>query len=181
MIHSKVRKWAAVGMLVLMFIASSVSVWAAVQGSEGNPLVTLSYLKNVFSGSVLRETEQKIADSKSSYEKSLDNKITGFVEEMKNLAGGGGASGAASFAVVDVPSGKSLKGAIGCELMLRVGSAQCVSGGNPGLIDSTSGGTLENGGALVKNHLYMVTLDGRSVKAIGGDVKLMVRGSYTIQ
>lgn len=181
MVHSKARKWAAVAMLVLMFVASSVSVWAAVQGSEGNPLVTLSYLKNVFSKSILNEAEAKIAESKSSYEKSLDNKVTGFVEEMKNLAGNGGTSGAASFAVVDVPNGKSLKGSIGCEVMLRVGSAQCVSSGSPGLIDSTSGGTLENGGALAKNHLYLITLEGRSVKAVGGYVKLMVRGSYTIQ
>ena len=36
---------------------------------------------------------------------------------------------------------------------------------------------LENGKALVKNHLYMMTIEGRGVKAGSGTVKVLVRGS----
>ena len=35
----------------------------------------------------------------------------------------------------------ALVGDIGCEVMLRVGSAACVSPSTPGLIDETTGGT----------------------------------------
>ena len=64
--------------------------------------------------------------------------------------------------------------------MLRIGTASCVSPSNPGLIDETSGGTLNNSGALVQNHLYMMTIEGRGVKATAATVKVLVRGGYTI-
>ena len=64
--------------------------------------------------------------------------------------------------------------------MLRVGTATCVSPSSPGLIDETAASTLNNGGALVTNHLYMVTIDTRSVTATAATTKLLVRGSYTI-
>jgi len=174
------RKRAAALVAGLMFFASSLSVLAAVQGSQDNPLVTLSYLKDVFTKTMLQETDQKIATAKTTYEKNLDDKIAAFTKEMQSLSGSG-SSGSSVFTVVDLQSGQALTGSVGCELMLRVGSAQCVSQASPGLIDATSGGILENGNALAKNHLYLVSIDGRSVKAVGGTVKLLVRGSYTIQ
>ena len=77
-------------------------------------------------------------------------------------------------------SGQVLKGDIGCEVMLRVGSAVCVSPSSPGLIDETSAGTLNNSGALAQNHLYMMTIENRGVKATAATTKLLVRGTYTI-
>lgn len=64
--------------------------------------------------------------------------------------------------------------------MLRIGSASCVSPSNPGLIDETAGTTLNNGGALSTNHLYMMTIEGRGVKAGADTTKLLVRGTYTV-
>ena len=65
--------------------------------------------------------------------------------------------------------------------MLRVGTAACVSPSSPGLIDETAATTLNNGGALVQNHLYMMTIEGRGVRATAATTtKLLVRGSYTI-
>ena len=49
----------------------------------------------------------------------------------------------------------------------------------PGLVDSTDGSTLASGGALQPNHLYLITADGRGLKATA-DATVMVRGSYTI-
>ena len=40
--------------------------------------------------------------------------------------------------------------------------------------------TLESGKALVKNHLYMMTISDRGVRATAATVKLLVRGGYTI-
>ena len=95
--------------------------------------------------------------------------------------GGGSAGTVSSFAVVTIPAGKTLTGDIGCEVMLRVGSAACVSPSSPGLIDETAGGILENGKALTTNHLYMMTIEGRGVKAGASAVKVLVRGNYTIR
>ncbi len=72
--------------------------------------------------------------------------------------------------------GQTLTGDIGCEVMLRVGTASCVSPSSPGLIDETTAGTLNNGGALVTNHLYKMTIEGRGVKAGSATTKLLVRG-----
>ena len=74
----------------------------------------------------------------------------------------------------------ALTGDIGCEVMLRVGTAVCVSPSSPGLIDETAATALNNGSALVQNHLYMMTIEGRGVRATAGTTKLLVRGSYTV-
>ena len=84
------------------------------------------------------------------------------------------------YSVVTLTSGQTLVGDIGCEVMLRVGSAVCVAPSSPGLIDETTAGTLNNGGALVQNHLYMMTIEGRGVQATAATTKLLVRGSYTV-
>ena len=82
--------------------------------------------------------------------------------------------------MVTLNEGQTLTGGVGCEVMLRVGSAVCVAPSDPGLIDETTAATLANGGALVQNHLYMMTIDGRGVRATGGVTKVLARGSYTV-
>ena len=86
-----------------------------------------------------------------------------------------------SFVVVTMTNGQVLYGAIGCEVMLRVGTASVVSPSSPGLIDSTGGTTLDNGAGLTKNHLYMMTISDRGVKATAATTKLLVRGTYEIK
>lgn len=176
------RKRLAACIACLVFVGGSLTVLAAVQGSQDNPLVTLGYLKDVFTKNMLQEADKKISDSKSEYEKKLDSKVSAYTEEMKKLqaSGGGTSAPGAVFTMVNLSAGQSLVGSVGCEVMLRVGNAVCVSSGTPGLIDTTTGGTLDGGKALVQNHLYMMTMEGRSVKAQGGSVKLLVRGVYAI-
>lgn len=127
---------------------------AAEAGSSGDPLVTLSYLNDTFFGDIMDRVDRKIAQR------------TG--------------QASASFVVVTLSEGQTLTGDIGCEVMLRVGSAVCVSPSDPGLIDETAGTTLAGGGALVQNHLYMMTIEGRGVRATAGTTKVLARGSYTV-
>ena len=136
---------------------------AAEAGSSQDPLVTLSYLNDTFFNSIMQRVDQKIAQQ------------TG-----QAVPGGTASSSAASFAVVTLNEGQTLTGGVGCEVMLRVGSAVCVAPSDPGLIDETTAATLANGGALVQNHLYMMTIDGRGVRATGGVTKVLARGSYTV-
>ncbi len=96
-----------------------------------------------------------------------------FKKEVLSEANGG-------FVLVTMSKGQTLKGQVGTEVMLRVGTAVCTASSAPGLIDTSSASTLDNGAALAKNHLYMMTIEERGVKATAGTVKLLVRGSYTV-
>ena len=42
------------------------------------------------------------------------------------------------------------------------------------------GGTVGSGTSLSKNHLYMSTIEGRTLTATAGTVKVLVRGGYTV-
>ena len=135
---------------------------AAEAGSAQDPLVTLSYLNDTFFNSIMQRVDQKIA------------------QRTGQALPGGTPSSAASFTVVTLSQGQTLTGDIGCEVMLRVGTAVCVAPSAPGLIDETTAGTLNNGGALAQNHLYMMTIENRAVRATAATTKLLVRGAYTV-
>lgn len=146
----------SVALLALSAVLMTGVSLAAEAGSDRDPLVTLSYLNDTFFGEIMGRVDQKIAERT------------------------GQAGDSASFTVVTLSEGQALTGDIGCEVMLRVGSAVCVSPSDPGLIDETAGTTLAGGGALVQNHLYMMTIEGRAVRATAGTTKVLARGSYTV-
>lgn len=153
----------ALALLALSAVLMTSVSLAAEAGSAGDPLVTLSYLNDTFFNDIMRQVDQKIA------------------QRTGQAVSPGGASGAsASFTVVTLSEGQTLTGDIGCEVMLRVGSAVCVSPSDPGLIDETTASTLSNGGALAQNHLYMMTIEGRGVRAGAGTTKVLARGGYTV-
>lgn len=150
----------AVVLLVLSAGLMTTASLAAEAGSSGDPLVTLSYLNDTFFNTIMQRVDQKIAER------------TGQAVS--------GETSSASFAVVTLNEGQTLTGGIGCEVMLRVGSAVCVSPSDPGLIDETTASTLADGAALVQNHLYMMTIEGRGVRATAATTKVLARGSYTV-
>ena len=152
--------------LLLVSCLAMTGVSLAVEpGSASDPLVTLSYLNETFLGQIMTKVDQKIAARNS---------------QLLQQSGGTGSASSAEFTVVTLSKGQTLTGGIGCEVMLRVGTASCVSPSSPGLIDETTAGTLNNAGVLVTNHLYMMTIEGRGVKAGSATTKLLVRGSYTV-
>lgn len=167
----KKNRWVLrlVSLLAISCVLSTTVSLAAEAGSTGDPLVTLSYLNETFLGNILFAVDQKIAARNSQ-----------IVQQLGGSVSTGGTSTASTFTVVTLSNGQILTGQIGCEVMLRVGSAVCVAPSSPGLIDETTAGTLNNGGALVQNHLYMMTIEGRGVQATAATTKLLVRGSYTV-
>ena len=151
--------------LLVLCGALSVTISAAAEaGSSSDPLVTLSYLNETFMDSIMDRVDEKIAARNA----------------QLGVSTGSGDSTASTFTVVTLSSGQVLTGDIGCEVMLRVGTATCVAPSTPGLIDESAATTLSNGAALVQNHLYMMTVEGRGVRAASDTTKLLVRGNYTI-
>jgi len=162
----KKNRWLLRAVALVLFcglMTTTVSLAAEV-GSSKDPLVTLSYLEEVFLDTILDLVDEKIEERNE----SLSGKLGGSSDET------------ATFTVVTLSNGQTLTGEIGCEVMLRVGTAVCVAASNPGLIDETAASTLGNGQALATNHMYMMTIEDRGVLATADTVKLLVRGGYSI-
>lgn len=138
-------------------IIAGVSAYAATTfGTSSDPLITLSYLEKTLTPQLLEQ----------------------FGDELEAaLVANGGTD---TYSVVTLTSGQTLTGAVGCEIMLRIGSASVSASDSPGLVDTTDASSLNNGSALKTNHLYMVTIAGNGIKATAATVKVIVRGSYTI-
>lgn len=149
------KKWTGrlAGILLAITAVGGVALAAGTQGSQSDPLVSLSYLNEVF----LPELMQKVEDKLSAREKELESEL-----------------GEGPFAVVDVASGKTVTLSLGSQVLLQSGSAT----GSP-MLDTTAGSTLSGTGALTANHLYLATQDGQTVKATGACV-FLIQGEYTV-
>lgn len=167
------KKWKiAAAALCVCFLFTAA--YAANAGGQNDPLVTLSYLNGTFTTQVKAMVDQAVSDRQAEMEKSLN-------DILASHSGGGGSSSGGVFTVVTLTQGQTLVGNVGCEVMLRVGSAVCASPDQVGLVDTTSGSVLAGGQALTANHLYMVTINPRTVAAASGTVKVLARGPYSIQ
>ena len=123
-------------------------------GSYDDPVITLSYLKEVFMPSIRQELDAKIKNVKS--------------------------SGGDSFSVVNIKPGQRLIGNAGTELILRMGEATIISTEKGGLADTTQGEDLHNGVHMPSNHLLIIPMDdGRGLIA-NTEVLVMVKGGYNI-
>lgn len=157
-------------MLALTLIIGVTAVAASNYGTSSDPLITLSYLNDVFKPDILSKLDEKLATAVKDIEKNFDEKIS---EVTASSAG-------ESFEVVTLTTGQKVTASPGTEIMLRVGSASCLSSNSPGLIDISTGGTIESGSALTANHMYMVTIEGNGIAASAASVKILIRGNYTI-
>ena len=146
-------------------------------GSSSDPLITLSYITDTF----MPEMDKTISSTVEDKTSELSAKLDATIEELESKYNEASkASAASTYTVISMSSGQKLIGVKGCEVMLRIGKAYCTAPASPGLIDTSTAGILENGGYLVKNHMYMITIDGRGIKA-DGDIMIIVRGDYTVE
>ena len=146
-------------------------------GDQTDPLVTLSYLNQTAIPQIVSQVEEKAA----ARQKELERSFAGQIEAYKQGGGSGGpVGGSASYTLVTMSRGQILRPEVGCELLLRVGTASVQAGGSPALIDLSDAGTINSGASLTKNHLYMSTIEGRAVTATADTVKILVRGGYSV-
>ena len=162
------KRWTVrLGALALSAALLGTGAALATGGDQTDPLVTLSYLNQTAIPQIVKQVEEKTALK----QKELQEAFTAQISQ------GGTASGA-SYTLVSLSSGQTMSLGVGCEVLLRVGSASVQADSSPALIDLSSGATVNAGAALTKNHLYMATIEGRTLTASAPDVKLLVRGSY---
>ncbi|MDR1158886.1 MAG: hypothetical protein LBK75_11420 [Oscillospiraceae bacterium] len=199
------KKWvvglSAFLLIVLLFVG--YMAMAVELGSRDDPMVTVSYITDELIPGLSEKIDAAVAAKTKEYSNQLETKYNqlmagleggaagsltdpAFIDAVaeavlskQGSSGGGAVPSADTMKRVDLTSGQTLKLALGSEALLRLGSAACVAGGSPGLIDVTTGGELADGGALEQNHLYLATVEGRGFKA-GGAATVFVRGSYTL-
>ena len=175
----------AAGCLVTLSLVG-VTFAAGGQGSQSDPLVTLSYLTQQTTPAILSQVDSMVDEREAELRQQLSAVVDRYVREVEDaLASSGGTTtrpgtGGASYEVVNLSAGQTIVGSAACEFLLRSGTAVCVSDTSPGLVDMTAGTTLAGGAALTANHLYLATIEGRGVTASTA-VTIMVRGDYTIQ
>lgn len=163
-------------------LVGGVLLLGATQGSELDPLVTLSYLSDVLTPSILEQVDTKIADSQTGYTTQLDQAIDQYetqIEDKLSQAGAGDISmeNTSVFQTVTLTSGQTLTLSAGGELLLRSGTATCAA--TPEVVDSTLGENLAKGDGLTTNHLYLVMAEGPALTATS-DVTVLVRGTYSV-
>jgi len=169
-------------LVCVIFAVTAVIIGGAVAlaaGSVNDPLVTLSFLTDVFKPQIEQKVDETVAANEEKLKADVNAAISDWEKELESFQIED--TGSSAFKVVTMSKGQVLTGSVGCEVMLRVGSATCVSSEAPGLIDCTDAGILNDGKPLIKNHLYMVTIESRGVKATAETVKVLVRGPYAVK
>ena len=172
MMKNKLRLFACV-----LLAAMALTAFAALSGgagSQGDPLVTLSYLNETFTKEILDKVDKAARERDAAVLEEADRLIVQAERELR----GSVSEASPAYAAVTLSPGQTLSGSAGCELILRSGEAICTARGYPGLVDTTTGGALGGGEALAENHLYLMT-DKRGVSA-SSEAVLLVRGSYSV-
>lgn len=146
---------------VLICLCTMFTVVLAEPGTDGDPLISLSYIEDVLMPRI---------------EQYIDSKLAG-------LSPGGTVEGAATntFVVVEAKEGDKIICSAGAELILRMGKAEIIATEKGGLADTTAGFDLANGTEMPANHLLIVPVaDGRGIKA-QTDIIVMIKGGYSIK
>ena len=156
--------------LLLGFAALAAGA-ASSAGTEDDPLVTLSYINDVFLPYVQDLFHKDLEEKESALQDALEQRVSALEEA--------GVGGSGEYVVETLEAGQTLICQRGAELMLRIGRGAVTAEHTPGLVDTATTENLNDGEELIVNHMYMVTINGHGVRALE-TVKILVRGDYTI-
>ena len=169
----KKRKTLIITLIIAALIVTGVTVWAATTaGTQGDPLIARSYLTDRYTPELLAKIDAKIASEQSS--------VNAKYQELLGTIDGNSVSKTDVFSVVTLSNGQVLTCDVGTEIMLRIGSAVANGSSSPALIDETTAASVSSGTSISVNHMYMVTINGNGIKATADNVKVVIRGNYTI-
>ena len=169
------KRWTIrLGAAALSAVLLGTAAALAAGGDQTDPLVTLSYLNQTALPQIIKQVEDQTAATQRDLEHSLAEEVAKLQTQTGTSTGG-----SASFAVVSMSKGQVMSLDVGCEILPRIGTVTVNANTSPALIDTSTGGTVDSGTALTTNHLFMSTIADRTLTA-SGDVKLLVRGGYSI-
>ena len=201
---------AAAVLCTAMLTGGLMMAFADKEGTSSDPLVAKSYIDNVFKPEIMALVDEAVAkvggyngDAQKlidQYSKQIDEKLAGLSGKAAELAADQNfkailqdainarvnsltVTPAANdtFKVITLSSGQKIICGVGCEIMLRIGSAKALGNYYPVFIDITANSEIKSGTALVKNHLYLCTISDNGFQATANNTKVLVRGPYTIK
>ena len=167
-----------IAVLAAVALISGASILAfAASGSQTDPLVSLSYLTDIFKPQIMNEVKQVEQELTQEFE----SRIALLESQLQSNQGSSPSApdSADVFSVVTLSKGQALTCSVGTEIMLRIGTATG-SGSAPALVNYTKGETLSSGSSLTVNNMYLITIEGNGIKATADLVRVLVRGNYKI-
>lgn len=167
---------AAAALLVLAIAVVAAGEYSGPAGSENDPLVTMSYIDDIFTVEMQKYFKQELQTQTDSLRDSLESRIEALEEACEAAAG---TEAGLYYRELKLESGNELICKAGTELLLRAGSAYVMSGGS-GLADTSGGETPGRGSYIAKNHMYLVTEDGCGICA-DGSITVLVRGDCEVE
>lgn len=154
--------------------ALGIAVGAAYDSSE-NPLITLTYLTDIFKVELLDEVDERLEALEARLDTSSDDDYMYNEPAVSETV-------TEHYEVVELKYGDALYAVSACDIMLRAGVATCIAPDpTQGISNYTVGAEIYNGETLTKNHMCLIPRgDGRGVLAQSESVFFMVKGDYTI-
>lgn len=142
------------------------AVYSVAAGGQNDPLVTLSYLKNIFTPQIEAMVDKAVEDSAANTKTEVEQAMQEWDIKIQGSIGssGGGSGSGSSFVVTSVKAGGTMAFSGGCEIVVTSGAPVT----SVALVDQTDGTTLAAGSDLKANHLYLAAQDGRLSVAAGG-------------
>ncbi len=154
----KMKRSAAI--VCALTVAIGGTALAATQGSQEDPLLTLSYLDKVLRPQLETKVDEAVERNKT----ELGNKLTEAVADgEKRINAALSAAGVGAFQAKTLTRGESFTPGAGRELLLTAGSATAVGT----LTDTTAGKTVSAGASLELAHLYVTVDAAAGCKATG--------------
>ena len=179
-VNSMKNKKVIVTAVSLAIVSVLAITAAAAYDSSEDPLISLSYLRDIFKKELLSEVDEKLENFKADfeYDGNTDNNDNSGEDETNAPA----EVPSQTYEVVELSEGDALYAISACEIILRSGKAVCVApDATQGIADLTDATEIYNGYDLTKNHLCLIPRgDGRGLTASSETVYIMVRGDYTI-
>ncbi len=145
----KMKRSAAI--VCALTVAIGGTALAATQGSQEDPLLTLSYLDKVLRPQLETKVDEAVERNKTELARQLTEAVAGYEKRVDETLA---TAGAGAFQTKSLSRGESFAPGAGRELLLTSGSATAVGT----LTDTTAGKSVSAGTALELAHLY-VTAD----------------------
>ncbi|MBP3368690.1 MAG: hypothetical protein J6L71_04575 [Clostridia bacterium] len=177
----KKNKIVIISVILAIVTALGITVAAAYDSSE-DPLVSLSYLLDVFEPELFDKFETRFNELEDFLVDTIEDKLSNpdnSASSGENSSGGDSSS--ALFEVIELTTGDQLYAVSACEIMLRAGQASCIAPDPTQGIADYTGPEVYDGQPLILNHMCIIPRgDGRGIVAESESVFIMVRGDYTI-
>ncbi len=184
----KPNKMQCLAAVLSLVAVMTVTVLASSYDSAEDPIISLSYLTEIFRPSLVAEYEAKITAleekintlSEKLAEKQTEQTETKEPETEPETTPAPVPT--ATYEVIEMKYGDCLFAEGPVDIMLRAGNAVCIApDAGQGLSDYTEGCEIYDGEGLTKNHMCLIPRgDGRGVMATAESVFIMVKGEYKL-